>query len=270
MSPTPTGRKSGIARFGVFEIDFDAHELRKQGRTVRLQEQPFAALVALLEQPGAILTREDLRSRLWTADTFVDFDHSLNTAVNKLREVLGDSASSPRFIETVARRGYRFIGDVQWQEQLPATPEITKSPWELPTPHRALTRSLFALIQIMYLSFYLAAMSRWQGIERVPWVRPHGLAILCIVLVTAAAGIPVRLYLFSASAFDYARLGEKFARIFHALFILDELWAIAPFLIFEQIGFGAALAATAALLYAPFAERTLIMMAYETVRGKRA
>lgn len=243
--------------------------MRKQGRKLRLQEQPFALLAALLEQPGAILTREDLRSRLWPADTFVDFDHSLNTAVNKLREVLGDSASSPRFIETVARRGYRFIADVQRQEEKPPAPETTKPLSDLPTPHRALTRSLFALIQVMYLSFYLAAMIRWQGVERVAWVRPHGLAILCIVLVTAAAGIPVRLYLFSASAFDYARLGEKFLRIFRAVFVLDELWAVAPFLVFEQIGFGAALAATAALLYVPFSERTLIKMAYESARGKQ-
>ena len=261
MSFTPTGRKSGIARFGVFEVDLEAHELRKQGRKLRLQEQPFAVLAVLLEQPGAILTREDLRSRLWPADTFVDFDHSLNTAVNKLREVLGDSASNPRFIETVARRGYRFLADVHWRGESP-TGQTTKPASELPTPHRALTRSLFALIQVMYLSFYLAAMIRWQGIERVAWVQGHDLVILCIVLVTAAVGIPVRLYLFSACAFDYAKLGEKFARIFHAVFILDELWAIAPFLVFQQIGFGAAFAATAALLYVPFAERTLVRMAY--------
>ena len=247
----------------MFEIDFGARELRKQGRKLRLQEQPFALLAALLEQKGAVLTREDLRSRLWPADTFVDFDHSLNTAVNKLREVLGDSASSPRFIETVARRGYRFIADVQWQDGLQPPRQDEKSSPDLPAVHRGLTRGLFALIQVMYLSFYLAALVRWQGIERVAWAQSHALVIVCIVLVTAAVGIPVRLYLFSASAFDYARLGEKFLRIFRAVFILDELWAVAPFLVFEQIGFGAALAATAALLYVPFAERTLIRMAYE-------
>ena len=81
---------------------------------MRLQDQPFAVLAFLLERAGAVVTREELRAHLWPADTFVDFDHSLNTAVNKLREVLGDSASSPRFIETVARRGYRFIAEVQW------------------------------------------------------------------------------------------------------------------------------------------------------------
>ena len=267
MSSTPAKDKSALARFGLFEMDMEARELRKQGRKLRLQEQPFALLAALLDQPGTILTREDLRARLWPADTFVDFDHSLNTAVNKLRDVLGDSAASPRFIETVARRGYRFIADVQWHKNELAA-EVAKPASDLPMPHRGITRTLFALIQVMYLTFYLAALIRWQGIEHVPWVRPHGFVILWITLVTAAAGIPVRLYLFSAVAFDYGKLGEKFLRIFHAVFIFDELWAVAPFLIFERIGFGTALAATAALLYVPFAERTLIRMAYEVRRSK--
>ncbi len=106
-----------MARFGVFEADLDSRELRKQGRRTHLQDQPFAVLALLLERAGNVVTREDLRERLWPADTFVDFDHSLNTAVNKIREVLGDSATNPRFVETLARRGYRFLGDVQWQAQ---------------------------------------------------------------------------------------------------------------------------------------------------------
>src|SRR5216684_4570308 len=108
------GNRSGkIARFGVFELDLAAGELRKNGAKLRLQEQPFQVLALLLERAGDVVTREELRQKLWPADTFVDFDHSLNTAVNKLRELLGDSASSPRYIETLARRGYRFIAPVQ-------------------------------------------------------------------------------------------------------------------------------------------------------------
>jgi len=99
-------------RFGVFEVDLRAGELRKQGAKLRLQEQPFRVLAMLLERPGEIVTRDELRGRLWSADTFVDFDHGVNKAINRIREVIGDSATSPRFIETVARRGYRFIGDV--------------------------------------------------------------------------------------------------------------------------------------------------------------
>ena len=111
--PAFQGNSSRIARFGVFELDLAAGELRKNGAKLRLQEQPFQVLALLLERAGDVVTREELRQKLWPADTFVDFDHSLNTAVNKLREVLGDSASSPRYIETLARRGYRFIAPVQ-------------------------------------------------------------------------------------------------------------------------------------------------------------
>jgi len=95
--------------FGAFELDLRAGELRKQGAKIRLQEQPFQILAMLLERPGQVVTREELRNKLWPTDTFVDFDHGLNKAINKLREALGDSAESPRFIETLAKRGYRFL-----------------------------------------------------------------------------------------------------------------------------------------------------------------
>src|ERR1017187_1892415 len=113
MPDFPPNNSSRIVRFSVFELDLAAGELRKNGAKLRLQEQPFQVLALLLERAGDVVTREEMRQKLWPADTFVDFDHSLNTAVNKLRETLGDSASSPRFIETLARRGYRFIAPVQ-------------------------------------------------------------------------------------------------------------------------------------------------------------
>src|SRR5271170_5418227 len=103
---------SAILRFGVFEVDVRAGELRKQGVRIKLQEQPFHVLTVLLQQSGEVVTREELRSKNWPPDTFVDFDNSLNTAINKLREALGDSADNPRFIETLPRRGYRFITPV--------------------------------------------------------------------------------------------------------------------------------------------------------------
>src|SRR6266446_7685129 len=96
-------RSSGILRFATFE-----GELRKQGKRLRLQDQPFQVLAVLLQRPGDVVTREELRSQIWSRDTFVDFDNGLNTAINKLREALGDSADNPRFIETLPRRGYRF------------------------------------------------------------------------------------------------------------------------------------------------------------------
>jgi len=100
-------------RFGVFEMDLRAGELRKHGMQVRLQKQPFQVLAMLLEHAGEVVTREELQKNLWPADTFVDFDHGLNKAINKIREALGDSAESPRFVETVSRRGYRFLAEVK-------------------------------------------------------------------------------------------------------------------------------------------------------------
>src|SRR6201996_4483746 len=98
-------------RFGDFEIDLRSGELRKAGVKLKFGGQPFQVLSILLEQPGEVVTREELQKRLWP-DTFVDVDHNLNTAINKIREVLGDSAESPRFVETLPRRGYRFIAPV--------------------------------------------------------------------------------------------------------------------------------------------------------------
>jgi Tol biopolymer transport system component/DNA-binding winged helix-turn-helix (wHTH) protein len=103
---------SPITRFGTFELDFQTGELRRGGQKVKLQEQPFQVLSALLEHPGKIVTREELRSKLWPAETFVDFDHSLNAAIKRLRDALNESADAPVFIETLARRGYRFIAPV--------------------------------------------------------------------------------------------------------------------------------------------------------------
>src|SRR5215468_8280462 len=105
-TPAPRTR---IARFGLFEADLEQRVLTKQGFRIRLQDQPFEILSLLLQRPGEIITREEIQQKLWPADTFVAFDDGLNTAIKKLRLALGDSAENPRFIETVPRRGYRFL-----------------------------------------------------------------------------------------------------------------------------------------------------------------
>jgi DNA-binding winged helix-turn-helix (wHTH) protein len=101
-----------VIRFATFELDARSGELRKSGMKLKLGGQPFQVLAILLEKPGEVVTRDELQKRLWP-ETFVDVDHNLNTAINKIREVLGDSAESPRFVETVPRRGYRFIGELE-------------------------------------------------------------------------------------------------------------------------------------------------------------
>src|SRR5574339_700206 len=122
---TTTDRSPGWYRFGLFEVDERRGEIRKQGLRLRLRGRPFDILLILLERPGELVSRDDLRARLWPADTFVDFDHGVNTSVNRLREVLGDSAENPRFIETVPMKGYRFIAPV---DVLTIRDPVTRSP----------------------------------------------------------------------------------------------------------------------------------------------
>ncbi len=112
MATGLNGNLAGVVRFGLYEVDPHAGELRRNGVKVKLQEQPFQVLTMLLERPGEVVSREELQRRLWAADTFVDFDHSLNAAIKRLRDALRDSADNPRFVETLARRGYRFMAPV--------------------------------------------------------------------------------------------------------------------------------------------------------------
>jgi cholera toxin transcriptional activator len=272
-APSPNAaRLSSIVRFGTFEANVATHELRKRGHRVRLQDQPFAVLTALLERPGTVVTREELREKLWLADTFVDFDHSLNTAINKIREVLDDSATTPRFIETVARRGYRFLAEVRYEADVSKADEFP-SRLKLRTrseliADRGLVRVLFALLQIMYLAFYVESLLHWRALDRIEIFDIGAPLLPVLVMVTAAVGIALRFYLISSVAFDHPQLGVKFHKIFLGILSFDLLWAVAPFLIIEKIGFGPAFGATAALLYVPFAERTLVRMAYSEIRTK--
>jgi TolB-like protein/DNA-binding winged helix-turn-helix (wHTH) protein/Tfp pilus assembly protein PilF len=143
-----------IFRFGAYEVDSRTGELRKNGMRIRCQEQPIQVLVALLERPGELLTREELRQRVWPEDTFVDFDHALNTAVKKIRAALNDEADSPRYLETVPRRGYRFIAPVQ-TEMTPGrtSEELTVSDLEVPETHRPLINRRVMLLAATLIAF---------------------------------------------------------------------------------------------------------------------
>ena len=145
-------------RFGIFEVDLASGELRKQGFKIKLQEQPFQALVALIERPGDVLTREELQKRLWPGDTVVDFDRGLNKAINRLREALGDDADNPRFIETLPQRGYRFLATVGTTPaaEAPAAPETG------PVPRLMQRRSLIAITGGL-----IAAPLIWVGYRRL-------------------------------------------------------------------------------------------------------
>ena len=139
--PAPNPR---IVQFGIFELDLDARELRKSGVRIKLQEQPFQILSMLLERPGTVVTREELQKKLWPGETFVDFDLSLNSAVKKLRQSLNDDSENPRFVETLYRRGYRFVGPVNGAANSNADQiELVQSPASATPPERVLIRAVF-------------------------------------------------------------------------------------------------------------------------------
>src|ERR1700722_16167752 len=134
LEQTPT--RLGKVRFGVFEVDLRTGELRKFGIRIKLQSQPFKLFAILLNHAGEIVTREELQQQIWGSETVVNFDHSLGTAVNKVREALGDSAENPRYIETLAKRGYRFIATLEAldSQETPASPKPALSPVAVSPP----------------------------------------------------------------------------------------------------------------------------------------
>ncbi len=286
-----------VFRCGAFEVDEATGELRKQGIRIKLHSQPFQILVMLLERPSELVTREEMRQRLWGEDTFVDFDHGLNTAINKLREALGDLASQPRYVETVSGRGYRFIAPVTLASPgsrmsevstatacdagaslassgpaLPVAPlddgletfraTLLAAPHELPRAPRVLVRTLLLLIQAMYLAFYLGALGNIPAIHDIFWDArlPSPGTLITLLATTAVVLVPVRLFLFAAVAFDYQQLPAKFRRLFPVLLPMDLLWALSPFLLVHHVSTGVALGMTAALVYVPFAQRSLVLM----------
>jgi DNA-binding winged helix-turn-helix (wHTH) protein len=276
-------------RFGAFEADAETGELRRQGVRIKLNAQPFQVLLMLLGRPGQLLTREEISHELWPDGTFVDSEHGVNSAVNRIREALGDSAGSPRFIETMARRGYRFVAPVQriWvsakvkpaaalagpppaqprlEASIPAAPEaklssrILASPQDLPKASYRVVQTLFILFQLMYLAFYVGALANLAEIEDLFSPLPHASLALTILTVTAAIMIPVRAFVLCAVLFHAPGAREKFLRIWPFLLALDELWSLSPFLLLHHINFGLALSCTTLLVYSPFAQRSLVLM----------
>jgi DNA-binding winged helix-turn-helix (wHTH) protein len=292
-------------RFGVFEVDARTGELRRQGVRVKLNAQPLQVLLLLLARPGELLTREEISRELWPDGTFVDYEHGVNSAVNRIREALRDTASSPRFIETLARRGYRFVAPVESvgvsesagarnaqpvtvgengageiaaqrapssssQSQTESGPtretgaksrtRLLATAEDLPrTPH-AVVQTLFLLLQLMYLGFYLGALTNLAEVEDLLSPLRHAALVFRVLIVTAAILIPVRAFALCAVLFRAPAVGQKFLRLWPFLLPLDVLWSLSPFLLLHHINFGLALACMALLVYSPFAQRALVLM----------
>ena len=260
-------------------------ELRRQGIRVKLNSQPFQMLLLMLERPGELITREEISRQLWPEGTFVDFEHGVNSAVNRIREALGDTAGSPRFVETLARRGYRFLAPVEKiggeaeaapkQGPTGANAKTESSAGEsrettgyrvlathedLPKTAHSVAGTLFVLLQVMYLGFYVGALANLAEIEELVSALPHATGIYLAILISAAAMIPVRAFTLCAVLFRAPGVTAKLLKLWPLLLPLDELWALSPFLLLHHINFGAALACTALLVYSPFAQRSLVLM----------
>ena len=266
-------------RFGIFDADTATGELRRQGIRIKLNAQPFQVLCMLMDRPGELLTREEISRELWPDGTFVDYEHGVNSAVNRIREALGDAAGNPRFIETLARRGYRFIAPVERigagenpaapvsaaeKVDLPSQPKLSSrilaTEEDLPKTPYATVQTLFVLLQLMYLGFYIGALANLAEIENLLSPLPNKSHILNFLIVTAAILIPVRAFLLAAVLFHAPGLRDKYTRLWPLLFIFDELWALSPFLLLHHINYGLAIACTVLLVYSPFAQRSLILM----------
>ncbi len=279
-------------RFGAFEADASTGELRRQGIRIKLHAQPFQVLLMLLDRPGEVLSREEISRALWSDGTFVDYDHGVNSAVNRIREALGDAAGNPRFVETLARRGYRFVAPVETitndaepqpgptrQPSPPSTlpdsePEfgdgILASPDDLPATSPVVVQTLFLLLQLMYLAFYVGALTNLPEIEELLSTLPRSMLIVYGLIGTAAVLIPVRAFVFCAALFRAPGIRGKFMKIWPWVLVADVLWALSPFLLLHHISIGLALACMALLVYSPFAQRALMLMGAGLQKGEHA
>jgi DNA-binding winged helix-turn-helix (wHTH) protein len=189
-----SGNDSGTKSFADFAVDCRAAELYRRGKKIKLQHQPTQVLLSLLERPGQIVTREELRQKIWSSDTFVDFEHSLNTAIKKLRAALGDSAAHPKFVETLPRRGYRFVASVESAAEALAM-KTTASPME---------GKVFVLVAEEGMECVLApvdgkAQEEWRRLVSLNDDVGVSMMITEKRLLLLQAGKPVRLLALSAS-----------------------------------------------------------------------
>jgi cholera toxin transcriptional activator len=270
-------------RFGVFEADAAAGELWQRDMRVRIHAQPFSLLVLLIERQGQVVTREEIAQVLWPDGTFVDFEQGVNSAVGRLREALGDKASSPRFVETLARKGYRFVApvevvgvaadDAEVEEQVLRVAQDDKGSGDagegfavlataedLPQGQHRSARTLFLLLQFLYLGFYVGALANLAEVQQLLAMTPWPEQIFLVLVASAAALISLRAFLICAVLFRAPKFRERYLKLWGVVLVADVLWSVSPFLLLHHINFGLALACVPLLVYSPFAQRSLVLM----------
>jgi hypothetical protein len=227
----------------------------------------------LATHPGELVTRSEIQRELWEEHQFVEFEHAINVAVKKIRKTLQDDPEAPRYVETLPRKGYRFIAQVEeGDDDAPDRniPDVSvtfekklKREFTLPLP-QGLIRFLFLLIQVGYLALYCVTLLNVNALGAA--LVSAGFVPVAITLpsaiVIAMCGIAVRIYLLSEVGWAHPEAGRNFRRLFPFLLVLDALWAASPLLAVPAIDLGTALAGVAGLAYVPFAQRTLILSIY--------
>ena len=261
-------------RFEAFELDLHTGELRKEGNRVQLQDQPTRLLTLLANHPGELITRDEIQRQLWKDGEFVEFEHAVNTAIRKIRVALEDNTDSPRIIETLPRKGYRFIATVDVLEAAPEvrspSPEVAVSPTRVRIENDGdsfvlpisvtWSRILFLLAQVPYVATYLAIFYYWDDLDTalintfsipVTWSRPS-------LLILALVGFSVRIYLIGLVGWGHTDAGPRYRKLFPFLLLIDGLWAATPLLVHESFGPLIAWAGLILMGWLVFGQRTLI------------
>ena len=253
-------------RFEAYELDLHTGELHKSGSRVPLQDQPARLLSLLATRPGELVTREEIQRELWTEGEFVEFEHAVNTAIRKIRVALDDNAESPRIIETLPKKGYRFIATVEVHTLEPVEPSVestdtgTADEFALPVS-TGVCRILFLLAQIPYIASYLVVFYYWYDLNPV---LSRNLALVPLAVsrftlqVFALIGFAVRVYLVTLVGWGHPRAPERYRKLFPYLFPIDALWVVTPLLVQETVKPLVSMAGMILMAWLIFGQRTLM------------
>jgi DNA-binding winged helix-turn-helix (wHTH) protein len=247
-------------------------ELTRSGTRIRLQDQPARLLALLVERSGTLVTRAEIQSALWSDGQFVEFEHAINTAIKKIREVLEDNKEAPRFLETLPRKGYRFIASVEFDVnteqhiETPAAPASQPAPpvaeFTLPLSRRR-AQFLFLLTQIPYVVTYVAFFYHWdhfdlaEAVMRTFSIVPIGVS-LSVLRVVALFGFTIRVYLIGLVAWGHPAAADRYRRIFPGVALLDAVWAATPLLVQPAVGSAVAIAGLVLMAWLVFGQRTVM------------
>lgn len=268
----PANSKPRRARFDSFEMDLVTCELRRSGTRIRLQDQPARLLALLVERAGTLVTRSEIQNALWSEGQFVEFEHAINTAIKKIREVLEDNKEAPRFLETLPRKGYRFIAPVEFDQALaepaanalPPAESTTTPAGEFTLPlSQSRARFLFLLTQLPYIVTYVAFFYHWdhfdlaEAVMRTFSIVPIGVS-LPLLRVVALFGFTVRIYLFGLVAWGHPDAAGRYRRIFPGVAAIDAVWAATPLLVQPVVGSAVSIAGVVLMAWLVFGQRTVM------------